>query len=432
MSILLQTERAPRSPFRRLAAGGGLAFLARNRYQILGALIIAVLVPTLLRTELEFLAISRWRSDNTVIGTAVAIIAGALIFRRMQLYPGAQSAAYVFPVFAASYVLVIVGFFFLRLDYSRAQFLLSFALTVLWYLAVFRIERRVHRPRYLLLPFGAAPGLAALSGAEWLAAQSPDRPPTGVSAVVADLRADMPDDWERMLANAMLNGVPVYHTKQLSESITGRVELEHLSENIFGALLPSSLHLRFQRIGDIFLVLLTLPVTVPLIGLAALAIRLFDGGDVLFRQERMGYRGRTFTMLKLRTMSPDPAGSRFTEDRDPRITKVGRCLRRCRIDELPQIVNILRGQMSWIGPRPEAIELSHWYESQIPFYRYRHIVRPGISGWGAVNQGNVGAVEAATYKLQYDFYYIKYFSLWLDILIMAKTVRTVLTGFGSK
>ena len=114
------------------------------------------------------------------------------------------------------------------------------------------------------------------------------------------------------------------------------------------------------------------------------------------------------------------------------MTRLGRYLRKWRIDELPQIINIGGGEMAWIGPRPEALPLAEWYESQIPFYSYRHIVRPGITGWAAVNQGNVAEIDAATFKLQYDFYYIKHISPWLDILILAKTVRTVLTGFGAK
>ena len=137
-------------------------------------------------------------------------------------------------------------------------------------------------------------------------------------------------------------------------------------------------------------------------------------------------------MLKFRTMRPQAEeGSHFTTENDSRVTRVGRFLRRYRLDELPQIVNILKGEMSWIGPRPEALPLATWYESEIPFYAYRHIVRPGITGWAQVNQGNVAEIEAATSKLHYDFFYIKHFSFWLDILIAAKTVRTVLTGFGA-
>jgi lipopolysaccharide/colanic/teichoic acid biosynthesis glycosyltransferase len=99
---------------------------------------------------------------------------------------------------------------------------------------------------------------------------------------------------------------------------------------------------------------------------------------------------------------------------------------------LPQVFNILNGEMSWIGPRPEAEPLSKWYQSKIPFYRYRHVVKPGISGWAQVNQGHVANVDEVHRKLQYDFYYIKYFSPWLDLLILVRTVKTMLTGFGSR
>ena len=105
-------------------------------------------------------------------------------------------------------------------------------------------------------------------------------------------------------------------------------------------------------------------------------------------------------------------------------------LRTLRIDELPQIFNILKWQMSWIGPRPEAEVLSVWYTSEIPFYRYRHVVKPGISGWAQVNQGHVAEVDEVHRKLQYDFYYIKYFSPWLDLLILFRTIKTMLTGWG--
>ena len=122
----------------------------------------------------------------------------------------------------------------------------------------------------------------------------------------------------------------------------------------------------------------------------------------------------------------------MTQDNDVRITRIGGVLRQTRIDELPQIFNVLKGQMSWIGPRPEAEVLSRWYEDNIPFYRYRHIVRPGITGWAQVNQGHVAELEDVTSKLHYDFYYIKNFSPWIDMLIVVRTAWTMLTGFGAR
>jgi lipopolysaccharide/colanic/teichoic acid biosynthesis glycosyltransferase len=210
------------------------------------------------------------------------------------------------------------------------------------------------------------------------------------------------------------------------------VDIRHLSENNLGSLLPSSIYLRFKRLVDTAAAIVALPLAIPVMLLAAAAIWVEDRGPVLFRQRRMGFRGRPFVMLKLRTMHRSADGPAFTTPRDGRITKVGRFLRKYRIDELPQVFNILRGEMSWIGPRPESLELASWYEAEVPFYSYRHIVRPGITGWAQTLQGNVAEVAAATNKLRYDFYYIKYFSPWIDVLIVARTVRAVLTGFGSR
>ena len=151
----------------------------------------------------------------------------------------------------------------------------------------------------------------------------------------------------------------------------------------------------------------------------------------------MGFRGKTFTVYKFRSMRVQDESERDlhsdkTLSDDDRITRIGRFIRKTRIDELPQVFNILKGDMSWIGPRPETLRLSKWYEEEIPFYRYRHIVRPGISGWAQVKQGHVTEVDDIRLKLEYDMYYVKHFSLWLDLLIAVKTVSVVFTGNGAK
>jgi len=132
-------------------------------------------------------------------------------------------------------------------------------------------------------------------------------------------------------------------------------------------------------------------------------------------------------------MYHDMSGEDFTiSEDDPRITRVGHVIRKYRIDELPQIFNILKSEMSFIGPRPESVSLSEWYEEDVPFFSYRHVVRPGITGWAQVEQGYAAEVQGMTRKLQYDFYYIKHISLWLDVLISLKTVRILFTGFGAR
>ena len=182
--------------------------------------------------------------------------------------------------------------------------------------------------------------------------------------------------------------------------------------------------------------LLVLPFALLVIVPAAIAVRLDSPGPILFRQKRVGHAGKPIIVYKFRTMRTvqveDERRAAMTADDDDRVTRVGRFLRKVRLDELPQIFNILKWEMSWIGPRPEAEVLSIWYTSELPFYRYRHVVKPGISGWAQVNQGHVAEVEEVHRKLQYDFYYIKYFSPWLDLLILFRTIKTMLTGSGAK
>ncbi|MBA3835552.1 MAG: sugar transferase, partial [Sphingomonas sp.] len=187
---------------------------------------------------------------------------------------------------------------------------------------------------------------------------------------------------------------------------------------------------------DFVFAVLILPLVLPLMAVIAAIIRLDSDGPALFRQKRVGHAGRDIIVYKFRTMRTvaieDARESAMTREDDVRIPKEGRVLRTLRIDELPQIFNILKWEMSWIGPRPEAEVLSVWYTSELPFYRYRHVVKPGISGWAQVNQGHVAQVGEVHEKLQYDFYYIKYFSPWLDTLILLRTIKTMLTGFGSR
>ena len=180
------------------------------------------------------------------------------------------------------------------------------------------------------------------------------------------------------------------------------------------------------------------------LAILAPAIRLTSKGPVFYRQKRIGFRGRTFTVYKYRTMEVggvDLAREGSAEGlrvqtgsnaANPRVTRVGQWLRRHRIDELPQILNVLRGEMSMIGPRPEEVDRSEYFGEVLPYYRYRHIVKPGLTGWAQVNQGHVMETDDTLEKLHYDFYYIKHLSLWLDMLIVIKTARIVLTGHGSK
>ena len=414
--------------------------LSRLRYQLLFGLVIAVVLPSLLYHADDLaLAVKRPSSLNTAIGGAIAYVLALYLYRRVATFPGVGLLGYVMPAVTAGYGIVLTVFFAARLDYSRLNFGMSFAAAMFFLFLISLHMRRHGRQRFYIIPSEHAVGLMALPGVDWSILAEPRLPDDPRAILIADLRSDMEEGWERLIAEAALNGYPVYHSKQVQESLTGRVEIEHLSENSFGSLIPNLSYRKLKRLLDMTLALSALPLLVVPGLIVTLLIKLDSPGPVFFRQVRRGYRGEIFHVLKFRTMqhdAPDPAecarNSAITRTSDPRITRVGQFLRRTRIDELPQIWNIARGEMSWIGPRPEAIALSEWYMGELPFYTYRHIVRPGITGWAQVNQGHVADLDGVHEKLHYDFFYIKNFSGWLDLLILWRTIGIVFSGFGAK
>jgi lipopolysaccharide/colanic/teichoic acid biosynthesis glycosyltransferase len=420
---------------RSAAASPGGSFLAAIRFQLGIALLAGALLPYWIRSQFD----AELGVDNlnySLVGTIVAILAGYLGFRETSSYPGVRAAHGILPSFGFSYGLVLAVFLMFRIDYSRLQFLASFLICIGWFFFVYRHLVR-QRPVIGILPFGRTKELRSIDGPEWVTVDDEIAKHVMFDAIAADLHADLPQQWERFLADEALKGVPILHFKQLNESLTGKVEIEHLSENNLGSLIPALAYARMKRALDIVAAIMLLPILVVLLIPIAIMIKLDSPGPVLFTQPRVGYRGKLFTIFKLRTMTCDQDESdarmaAMTQCGDQRVTRVGRFLREYRIDELPQVLNILRGDMSWIGPRPEAAPLSEWYESELPFYRYRHIVRPGLSGWAQVNQGHVAEVEDVLWKLHYDFFYIRNFSFWLDVLIAGRTVRTILSGFGSR
>lgn len=418
-----------------LDSGAWLGELGRLRYQYAGALVFAVLLPVFLRWGGE---LDGWLLDqqvNTIVASSLAILAALLVLKQLGALPGVRETYYLVPVLLVSFLVTLAMLLFGRIEYNRYLFPSSFVLAVLWVFVAQSLARPYRLPRFVIVPGGDVSRLSQLKRVIWISLKQPVLPDVRVSGVVVDLRENLAPQWDRFIAECALSGIRVFHVKQLQESLTGRVEIEHLSENTLGSINPDANYLKVKQALDWLTALVALVIALPLLLLVALAIKIDSKGPALFRQARVGFRGKHFTVMKFRTMFADAApapsvDSSITTENDPRITRVGRVLRRTRIDELPQMLNILRGEMSWIGPRPEAVPLSEWYERELPFYRYRHIVRPGISGWAQVNQGHVTAVDQVLEKLHYDFYYIKNFSPWLDVLILLRTLKTVFTGFG--
>lgn len=410
-------------------------FWNRMRVQMGGGLVFAVALPVAIMAAFFPHSLTLSSTHWTIAGAGIASLLSVYLLRNISLYPGIRSAFYVLPVVLAAFGVIFLLFLMLRLDYTRAVMLGAGVVTLLWLYVVQLMIERGPALRVGVVPVGSVTALAEIPSLElsWL---SEPKLESDHDLLVADFRADLSDDWEAFLADCALSGLPVLHVKQLQEAMTGRVEIEHLSENSFGSLVPFMGYLRLRRAIDFVSALVIGVLLMPFFLVCAVLIKLDSPGPVLFRQIRIGYRGELFRVAKFRTMvvrrEEDVFNGSMTQENDERITRLGKFMRRTRIDELPQILNILKGEMSWIGPRPEAEPLSRWYESELPFYRYRHIVPPGITGWAQVNQGHVFELDQVMSKLHYDFYYIKNFSPWLDALIVAKTVQTVFSGFGSK
>lgn len=371
-------------------------------------------------------------------GSVIAILTGFAAFRKTSLYPGVKASFHILPAFTLTFGLVLVALIFSRLEYSRAVLLSSFAPTVLWFYFLYFKLQRMRTLTVGVVPVGEIAELVRLPGIAWSLIDSPEQGLEGYDAIVADLRADIPADWQRFLAERVLAGTLVMDRKQVEESLTGKVAIDHIWESTLGSRVSADLYGKCKRVLDCTLAIALLVLLLPAFLVLAVLIRIDSPGPALFVQERVGYRGHPFRMYKFRSMyhavaTPvDARAFAVTNDNDVRVTRIGRVLRRYRMDELPQILNIVKGEMSWIGPRPEAIALSEWYQAELSFYVYRHIVRPGLTGWAQVKQGHVADVTAVRAKLHYDFYYIKNFSIWLDLLIVFGTIRAIATGAGAR
>jgi exopolysaccharide biosynthesis polyprenyl glycosylphosphotransferase len=238
-----------------------------------------------------------------------------------------------------------------------------------------------------------------------------------------------------LLLDLKEEGVVVQEGSELYESITGKVYLDSLrpSTLLFSPTFEvSTFSLIVQRIMAFAVSLTLLVVTLPVMAFIAVAIKLDSRGPVIFRQKRVGLRGRLFTLYKFRSMRNGSDGVRPAEEQDERFTRFGGWLRASRLDELPQLWNILRGDMQLVGPRPFVPEQEEQLLASIPFYKLRWSVRPGVTGWAQINRGYCATLEDNTEKLAYDLFYLKHFSVGLDLLIIFKTAKTLMLGRGAR
>jgi len=408
-------------------------------WALLGLLLLGLsifVVETLRKTGLVTVLFT-----HTLIWSCAAYLSAfALTLRSLHL-PAAEGNSLVGLSVTLSFVALLVAFAILRVEYSRVALLFSYFGTLAWAWFGYRFFVRNYVPVFgysdnatlaqletiLSMPGAAPPSPHSLDQIHSL------KEATYFDALMVDRNATADPERTRALSQLKLMHVRMYSVERIGEMLTGRVGLAHIDENFLDDYAKHYFYGFFKRLLDILAVLCLAPIALPLSVIVALMVRLESSGPAIFRQARVGLFGRPFVMLKFRSMTTEAdAPAQFAAKQDPRVTRVGRIIRKYRLDEIPQLWNVLTGDMSLIGPRPEQVPMVDQFSQSIPYYPYRHLVRPGLSGWAQVQQGYVGTHEETVTKLSYDLYYVKHCSFALDLLIGIKTLRTLLTGYGAR
>jgi len=318
--------------------------------------------------------------------------------------------------------------------FSRTVFLSEILLTTIL-LVVFHILRHRLYPRRLGIlpnididPFQTYPGLQVIS----ITNEIPNT--QKLDGVIADLHKQSDKKTSHFLSHLAEHRILVYDASALIETLWGRISLVGLTTIEIDGFSPPEFYSSIKRALEIIVVFALSPLLAITFAAISIAIKLDSPGPIYFQQKRIGRFGAHFTIFKFRSMyySKNVSDVLTVEQNDKRVTRVGRFLRRMRLDELPQFWNVINGTMGIIGPRPEQLELTARFNQTIPLYRFRHVIRPGITGWAQVMFGYVSSYEQTRMKLQYDFFYIKHMSPWLDFVIVTKTIRVILLGSGSR
>ncbi len=379
------------------------------------------------------------------------------------------------PLGVASLILALLYFWFPDLIIGRGVALVSgaliFTFVILWRLAFAWLTRHaLPRERLLLVGTGAAAVALARElhdrrqelGVEIVGFVTNDPAQVGAPVLnpgvvgtiddipsligeykadrvvvsLADARGRLP--MERLLESRLKSGVGFDHLASVYEEYTGKIAVENLRPSwlIFSeGFSKTPFLLAAKRVFDIAVASIGLLLAAPIIAVISLLTKLTSPGPIFYHQERVGLNGKNFVVHKFRTMRQDAeakTGPVWSTENDPRVTRLGSFMRRTRLDEIPQLWNILKGEMSFVGPRPERPSFVAELTQKIPFYGQRHVVKPGLTGWAQVRYTYGASVEDAIQKLQYDLYYIKNMSIGLDVVIVLETVKTVILRRGAR
>ena len=371
---------------------------------------------------------------NTVLLDGFCYVVIATILPQIARFLLVERKYYIFPITVLIYTFVFALSTVFYVDFSRylVFYGLIFTLVVLYATALLRTEHAKLKLKAINnFDLNRFDGHKMLEITEL---EAPYRCEDVENGLVVNLRGDLSVEDQKFIANCSIKHIPVFNIAALQEMVEGRVQVDHLAINSNGTLQVNPAYMFFKRLWESLLILATFPVTLPIMLITVILIKLENPGPAMFIQDRVGQGGKLFRIYKFRSMTvkSQNAEDKFATQEQARITKVGRVIRKVRIDELPQLFNVLIGNMALIGPRPEQASFVKQFEEEIPFYSYRHIVKPGITGWAQTVQGYADDAESTKVKLSYDLYYIKHLSIWLDANIVFKTIRTMLTGFGAK
>ena len=383
---------------------------------------------------------------RTIWWSIGASIVATLLVDRFVHVPATEGSIWI--VFSTAAVFAaLIGFFGITHGlYSRVVVVIAFCGETAWLIAGVRF---LIRGRVLRLGVCEAPVLQLLAEArralespltharaELIATSDLDEL-AALDGVVIDRYSAKDERLRRVISALKLGGVRIYSADHVYELLTGRLSLQQTEDSFLDDSSGKVLYGPIKRTLDLGGALALLVVAaLPMLAIGLL-VRFTSPGPALFRQLRVGVYGRPFEMLKFRTMYLQAQDCSLLENEKAdeaagRVTPLGRWLRKFRFDELPQLINVLQGTMSLIGPRPEWTETAGAFFEDIAHYPYRHLVRPGITGWAQVNQGHVTGIEDARLKLELDLYYVKHLSFALDLVIGIRTIMTVLTGYGAK
>lgn len=370
----------------------------------------------------------------SMLSVLLAYTAAASTLPQISKYLLVERKYYILPVLLTMFAILSGTIALTRLEYSRTILVHGFIISFSWLYISSLMRKNYKKLRLSALDNFDITIFENHKNIDMIPL-SPERDMASIqSGLVVDLHKKLSPEDSKFVADCSINNIPVFHSESIREMIEGKVQTSHLSENGIGTLSPNPIYFNLKRVWESLLIIATFPVTLPVMAITALLIKVENPGPAMFIQERVGQSGRTFKIFKFRSMTVKQASDKdkFATEEQARITKVGRIIRKVRIDELPQFFNVLKGEMSLIGPRPEQESFVKQFEEEIPFYGYRHMVKPGITGWAQTVQGYTDNTDSTRQKLAHDLYYIKHLSFWLDMNIVLKTVKTVCTGFGSK